>query len=60
MRYNPFSMTGTMSYRKQPQRRMRTMQQQQPLNTLVNGMVTLGTVAVIGGTTVGILNAFQK
>lgn len=60
MKYNPFSIAMTAPYRKQPQRRMRHCCQQQPMNTLVNGMVTLGSVAIIGGTTVGVLNAIPK
>lgn len=55
MKQNPFMITP---YRKQPTQRYRGSQQ--PMNRLVDGMVTLSTVAVIGGTTVGILNAFQK
>lgn len=57
MKYNPF----IMQHRKQPNRRMRyPRQQENPTTALVNGMVTLGSIAVIGGTTMGIVNAFQK
>ena len=56
MKYNPFVVTP---YRKQPRGRKQCCSQQ-PVNNLVNGMVTLGSIAVIGGTTVGILGALQK
>lgn len=54
MKQNPF----VISYRKQPNRRGYP-RCQNPLNHAVEGMVTLGSIAVIGGTTVGILNAFK-
>lgn len=59
MKYNPFMITP---HRKQPQRRKSCgcNQCNSPINTLTNGMVALGSIAVIGGTTVGIINAFQK
>lgn len=56
MKANPFAV---MPYRKQPVRRYNKCCQQQPLNHTIDGMVTLGSIAVIGGTTVGILNAFK-
>lgn len=58
MRYNPFMMTTP--YRRQPNGRPKPCCSQRPINRLVDGMVTLGEIAVIGGTTVGILQAFQK
>lgn len=57
MKGNPFGMTTTV--RRQPQRKYRRPPQQNSVDSLVNGMVTIGSVAVIGGTTVGILNAFK-
>ena len=57
MKPNPFTITP---YRRQPNRRYAPYQCQRPINRMVDGMVTLGEVAVIGGTTVGILQAFQK
>lgn len=48
-------------YRRQPQGRPRQCCcRQQPVNRLVDGMVTIGEIAVIGGVTTGILGAFQK
>jgi len=55
MRYNPF----VMQYRKQPTKRLR-YSVENPTKTLVNGMVTLGSIAVLGHTVVGVANAFQK
>lgn len=55
MKRNPFAI---MPYRRQPVQRARS-RSQNPMNTAVEGMVTLGSIAVIGGTTVGILNAFK-
>jgi hypothetical protein len=55
MRYNPF----IMQYRKQPTKRLR-YSVENPTKTLVNGMVTLGSIAVLGHTVVGVANAFQK
>lgn len=57
MKYNPFMITP---YRKQPQKRKPCGCACNPVNTLVNGTVALGSIAVIGGTTIGIINAFQK
>ena len=55
---NPFAITP---YRKQPQRRgCRTCQCQNPMNTAINGVTTVATVAVISGATLGVLGAFQK
>jgi hypothetical protein len=56
MKYNPF---GVYPYRKQPSRKMR-YNQGLNIQPLVNGMVTLGSIAVIGGTTVAILNSMPK
>ena len=55
MRYNPF----IMQYRKQPNRRLR-YNRENPTNTLVNGMVTLGSIAILGHTVVGVTNVLQK
>jgi len=52
--YNPF----IMQYRKQPNRKM-PCQRCNPMSQMVGGMVTLGSIAVLGGTTVGIINAFK-
>lgn len=54
VRDNPFAV---MPYRRQPKRRY---QYANPMNQMVNGMVTLGSIAIISGTTLGILNAFQR
>lgn len=53
MKGNPFAINP---YRKQPRRKCCP---QNPVQPLVEGMVTLGSVAVIGGTTVAVLNAFK-
>ena len=54
MKNNPFAV---MPYRRQPNRRPRM---QQPMNNLMNGMVTLSQVAVLGGVTTSILGGLQK
>jgi hypothetical protein len=56
MKYNPFAV---YPQRKQPSRKMR-YNQGLNIQPLVNGMVTLGSIAVIGGTTVAILNSMPK
>lgn len=53
MKGNPFAM---YPYRRQPRKRYNP---QNPTQPLVEGMVTLGSVAVIGGTTVAVLNALK-
>lgn len=55
MKQNPFAI---YPYRKQPRTRYRC--NGSPVSSVVDGMVTLGSIAVIGGTTVGIMNAMQK
>lgn len=55
-RKNPFEI---MPYRRQPNRRLQYHYSNQPLNTLAQGMVTFGSIAVIGGVTVGLLGAFS-
>lgn len=55
MKPNPFMI---YPYRKQPNRRMRCCQDN-TIPTVVNGMVSLGTIAVLGGTTVEIFNALK-
>lgn len=53
---NPFMITPC---RKQPSRRMRQPNMDQTGAALVNGMVTLGSVAILGTTTVGVVNALK-
>lgn len=55
MKQNPFAI---YPHRKQP--RTRCCCHNTPVRSVVDGMVTLGSIAVIGGTTVGIMNAMQK
>ena len=59
MKRNAFMMI--MPYRKQPNQRMRCCRSpQNTMNNLVSGMVTFGSIAVLGGTAVGIMNAFNR
>ena len=56
MKYNPFAV---YPHRRQPRYRYRRPYGA-PMQPLVEGMVTLGSVAIIGGTTVALLGAMQK